>query len=397
MRVHVMNDMRINEVITKSIEKAFLQVPKILYKHDPNWTCPLDNEIKGIFDPRRNVSFQHGEAARWVLYDERNQPVGRIAAFTDQRKVDDFDRPTGGIGFFECIDNQDAANILFDTAKSWLADRNMEAMNGPVNFGENYLHWGLLVDGFEPQGYGMPYHMPYYRDLFVTYGFKNFFEQYSYHRSMKVPYPERMVKFAEYIASRANYSFRHFSFAQTDKFVSDLVESYNEIWSHFHQHYTPLQNNEIKKMLVESKMIIDEKQIWFAYDNGKPIGLVIALPDANQLLRKIRNGRLNLLNILKIIYYKKRKTITRSRALIAGVHPDYQNKGVIAALFLQYLKALEQKPWYNEIELSWVGDYNPKMQNIYNQIGAIKHKTHVTYRYLFDRNAPFKRFTNESE
>jgi hypothetical protein len=386
--------MTIQEVNNPATTRLFLNLPKKLYSKDPNWTCPLDSEIEGIFNPDRNTCYQHGEAIRWVLFDHQQQLIGRIAAFTDERKAHDFDCPTGGIGFFECTDNQHAANLLFDTAQKWLQERKMKAMNGPVNFGENYLHWGLLVNGFGPQGYGMPYHHTYYKRLFENYGFRNFFEQYSFHRSLIDPYPPRMVTFAEYIASRSNYSFRHFSFSQADKYISDLVKVYNDVWSSFHQHYTPLKHGDIKKMLNESKMLIDEEQIWFAYDHDKPVGLIVALPDINQLLRRLKNGKLNLLNLLKMLYFKKRKTITRSRALIAGVHPDYHNKGVVAALFLQYNKALQRKPWYKEVELSWVGDYNPKMLRIYEQIGAVKHKTHVTYRYLFDRSATFNRFTN---
>ena len=90
-----------------------------------------------------------------------------------------------------------------------------------------------------------------------------------------------------------------------------------------------------------------------------------------------------------------RKKITCSRVTIFGVVEAYQRSGVLAALFLQYQKAILQKPNYRTIELAWVGDYNPKMLKVYKQIEAEKHKTHITYRYHFDRNAKFERFTNE--
>jgi hypothetical protein len=151
------------EVSNSKQRKEFLDVARIIYKNDSNYACPLDGEIEGIFDPKENSFFNHGEATRWVLKDEKGKLIGRIGAFINKNKAFTFDQPTGGCGFFECINDKKAAFLLFDTAKAWLQDRGMEAMDGPVNFAENDNHWGLLVDGFMPQGYGMPYHHQYYQ------------------------------------------------------------------------------------------------------------------------------------------------------------------------------------------------------------------------------------------
>ena len=390
--------MTILEVTDKNLSKEFIDFPKRHYKNDKNWVCPLDAEIEGIFDPSNNACFRHGEAIRWLLKDNDQKTIGRIAAFIDHKKVNVFRQPTGGAGFFECVNNQNAANMLFDTAKAWLQERGMEAMEAPVNFGENFVYWGLLIEGFMQQAYGMQYNFPYYKELFENYGFQNFFEQYSFHVDLSLPFNERLVKFAEYIESRPNYSFEHFSFKNAEKYVNDLVETYNTIWSGFHKSYSPLKHEEIWKMLKESKPVIDEEFIWFAYDNGKPIAMVIIFPDINQLLKKLGNGKLNLLNKLKFLYYKNlSKTITRTRVFVAGVSPDYQNSGIISALFYQFVKVLRKRPQHKEIELSWVGDYNPKMISIYDKIGGVKAKTHITYMHLFDENAEFIRFNNEFE
>jgi ribosomal protein S18 acetylase RimI-like enzyme len=120
------------------------------------------------------------------------------------------------------------------------------------------------------------------------------------------------------------------------------------------------------------------------------------MPDVNQILKKLKNGKLNLINKLKFLYYKKR-VVTRCRVFLAGIAPEYQNTGIIAALFYQLVKVLNNKPIQTEIELSWVGDYNTKMQGIYDKIGSVKMKTHVTYLYLFEPDMEFERFTNEFE
>jgi ribosomal protein S18 acetylase RimI-like enzyme len=388
--------MNLIEVTNKDQAKEFLQVPKILYKGDPNWVCPLDVEIEGIFNPESNICFQNGIANRWVLKNSEGKLIGRIAAFIDYNKVNLYEQPTGGAGFFECINDQDAADLLFNTAKEWLSSKGMKAMQAPINFGENYNYQGVLIEGFMQQAYSMPYNYPYYKELFENYGFKNYFGQCSFHKDLSEGFPDHLVKFAEYTESRPGYSFEHFKFRNIDKYVDDFVITYNTIWSAFHDGYIPLRHKEIRKIIEEARMVIEEEFIWFSYNKGKPTGLMVGFPDLNQILKKLKNGKLNLLNKLKLLFYKKR-AVTRSRIFIFGILPEYQNTGILAALFYQLVKILAKRPRYKEIELSWVGDYNPRMLSIYDKIGCKLMKKHVTYLYHFDPNVLFKRFNNEFE
>ncbi len=386
--------MVVYKVTDKKTQKEFHKVPKVLYRNDKNWICPLNIEIEKIFDPQKNICFKHGDAERWILKNKSGKLIGRIAAFYDDRKAYNNWQPTGGIGFFECVDDNMAATLLFDTTKEWLKEKGMEAMDGPINFGENFFHWGLLIDGFSVPVYGMPYNYSYYKDLFEKYGFKTYYEEYSYYRTADKPYPERMIRWAEFIASKPEYSYQSFKFNEKERFINDIVNVYNTTWSEFLESYTVLKYEDVELLINESKEIIDEDFIWLAYYKNNPIAFLIAIPDANQILKSV-NGKLNFWSIIKLIYLKNRKKISRSRVTIFGVVQAYQKSGVLAALFLQYQKAILKKPQYKTIELSWVGDYNPKMIKVYQQIEATKYKTHITYRYLFDRSAEFKRFTNE--
>jgi GNAT superfamily N-acetyltransferase len=381
--------MNIIEVVSNSQKQLFLDLARTLYKNDPNFACPFDGEINGIFDPKGNSFFKHGEAIRWILSDDDGKVIGRIAAFINTNKAFSFDQPTGGCGFFECEENKEAAFLLFNTAKAWLKEKGMEAMDGPINFGENDNHWGLLVKGFKPQGYGMPYNKAYYQELFESYGFQVFFEQYSYHVDRTKPFPERFAKIAEWVSKKPGFKFEHFKFSNSEKYIQDIIEVYNEAWR-FHDNFTPIDIDDIRKMAREGKGVLEEDFIWFAYHYGKPIGFFVAMPDINQILRKM-NGKLDFWNKLKFFYYLKRKTITRTRATIMGVIPKYQRLGIESAIFWKMDKAIKAKKHYTEVELSWVGDFNPKMISIYESAGGVREKTHYTYRYLFDRNATFRR------
>ena len=171
--------MQLIEVNDNKLRKLFHKVPHLIYQGDKNWACPLEGMVENVFNPSANPSFKQGKAIRWVLLDDRGKPVGRIAAFFNREKAAIFEQPTGGCGFFECINDQQVASQLFDAARDWLKNNGMEAMDGPVNFGENYIHWGVLADGFMPQGFGMPYNPPYYVQLFENYGFQIYLDRKS--------------------------------------------------------------------------------------------------------------------------------------------------------------------------------------------------------------------------
>ncbi len=381
--------MQLIEVTDKTNQKLFHKIPYIIYKNDSNWTPPIVGMVENVFNPEKNKTFKNGKAIRWILVDENKKVIGRIAAFINLGLAATYEQPTGGCGFFECIDNQEAANLLFNAAVEWNKANGMEAMDGPINFGENFVNWGLLAEGFMPQGYGMPYNPKYYEKLFRTFGFEVYFEQYSFHMDYSVPFPERFWKIAGWIAKKPGYSFKHFDFKKIDSFVADFCTVYEGAWSS-HEHFKPLDPEDLRTFISESKPILDPEMIWFAYHNNKPIGVFAMVPDINQILRKL-NGKLNLWGILKFLYYKKRKIMTRTRILMMGIDAKYQRSGIESAIFWHQDKFMKHKPQYTEVELSWAGDFNPKVISLYESVGGKKAKTHYTMRYLFDRNKPFKR------
>ncbi|HQG56415.1 MAG TPA: hypothetical protein PK496_05350, partial [Bacteroidales bacterium] len=139
---------------------------------------------------------------------------------------------------------------------------------------------------------------------------------------------------------------------------------------------------------------MDEELIWFAYYKDKPVAFFILYPDLNQIIKHF-NGKLHLWNKLRFLWYKATHKMTRMRAVVGGVNPSHQNSGIESAIFLQLYNVFKRKKWYKELELSWVGDFNPKMIAIYEALGAKKAKTHYTYRYMINKNIPFVRYKEE--
>jgi len=386
--------MTITEVNDSKSRKDFLDVPRILYRDDPHWVCPLDPAIEAIFDPGSNKLFKGGNARRWVLRDGSGALIGRIAAFYNRELAGRNKQPTGGCGFFECINDREAATLLFDTARDWLAAEGMEAMDGPINFGANDTHWGLLVAGFTHPGFGMPYNFPYYKDLFDNYGFRMYFAQYSYHVDLTVQFPERFYKIAEWVARKPDFRFEHARISQADKYVKDLVHIFNEAWADFKEDFVPLNVDDLAATIKMAKQIIYEDLIWFVYHKDEPVCFYIIYPDINQIIKPFR-GKLNFINKLRLIYGKKTRKMTRVRAIAAGVVPKFRNAGLESGIFKHFEGSFKKKYWMTEIELSWVGDFNPKMRSMYEAINAELAKKHLTMRYLFDRDAEFERYMPE--
>jgi hypothetical protein len=379
--------MKLIEVRSKEEKKEFLHFPLTIYRNDPNWIRPLDNDVESVFDPAVNNLYENGEAVRWLLKDGTGKTIGRVSAFINGNTAHTYKQPTGGMGFFECINNQEAAFFLFDACKKWLAEHGMEAMDGPVNFGEKDRFWGLLVKGFLPPIYCMNYNPPYYKDFFEAYGFKTYFEQYSYTLDAVKPLPERVYKISEFMEKRGGYKFDHLRMKNLMKYAEDFRKVYNKAWK-LHDNFKPMTEERAKILLKKIKPVLVEELLWFAYKDGEPIGMFTMLPDINQIFKHV-NGKLDLIGKLKFLWYKR--GIRKIYTLATGIAPEHQNKGVDAGIVIAAAKTVQPLRKFDELELVWIGDFNPKMNSMCTTIGATLCKTHITYRLLFDPSKPFER------
>ncbi|MFI3262762.1 MAG: hypothetical protein R3Y26_07620 [Rikenellaceae bacterium] len=392
-----MSNYSLQEVKNKKDAKDFLNVTSIIYKNTKNWIRPFDHEINEVFDPKKNELFNGGELIRWILKDKNNNTVGRIAAFYNKEKSLESEQPTGGCGFFECINSQEAANVLFDAAKAWLISHNMEAMDGPINFGDRDKWWGVLAEGFNPPVYGMNYNHEYYKDLFENYGFKNYFNQYTYGRTVigdngEISMGEAARSKAQRLAQNPDYEFKHLDKKNIEEASKAFLNIYNKAWAGF-TGVKPMTEEQADNVFKAMKPIIDDKLIYFAHYKGEKIGFFIQIPELNQIIRHL-NGKFNLWAKIKFMYYLKvKKECTTVLSLIFGVLPEHQGKGIESGMMNAFRQYAEQNNIkYKDLELTWIGDFNPLMMRMMDTYVESKiTKTHVTYRYLFDREKPFTR------
>lgn len=378
----------VEEVQNQLHKREFLEFPARLYEHDKNYVRPLDKHIEEIFDPAKNKFFKNGECKR-LLFKKNGNTVGKVAVFVNgcyEQK-----QPTGGIGFFDCINDQETANFIFDHCKDWLQKKGMEAMDGPINFGERDKFWGLLIEGFIEPLFGMNYNFPYYKDLFENYGFQIYFEQLCFTRPIFAEV-SRIFKIA-HERNRRNPAISAQPMKKNNlvKFAKDFTEVYNKAWA-CHGEGKHLEEAKVLKMFNTMKPIINEHISWFVYENEKPIAMWINIPDLNQWFKYL-NGKFGIFQKLKFLFLKRFKKNEKMVGLVFGVVPEWQKKGIDGYMIWEGTQHLRKHTDFTITELQWIGDFNPKMIKIAETLDTTVTRKLATYRYLFDRNKEFERHT----
>lgn len=369
----------------------FHKVPSVIYKDHANYIPHLRQDIDKVFDKKANKLYRDGgSAARWVLKNDSGDLIGRVAAFVNQKYSKGMEQPTGGIGFFECIDDQKAANLLFDKAVEWLKEQGMEAADGPVNFGEKDRFWGLVVENFEDiPSYAMNYNLPYYQQLFENYGWQLYYNQYVYKRDLYVPAQEVFVKKYNRIKKDPAYRISNIRGRSWEQVANDFCTVYNNAWGGHHG-FKKMPLAQARKIMKALKPVVDRDIVVFVYHNDQPVAFYINIPELNQIFQHV-NGNLNWIGKLKFLWHKWRRTPDIMVGIVFGVDRAYHGKGIEGAMIKWAEENIVTLNRYKDTTLTWIGDFNPKMMHVAENLGADISRRLVTYRYSFDRSKPYKR------
>ncbi|UBB89326.1 hypothetical protein J4771_10735 [Candidatus Kaistella beijingensis] len=379
--------MKAVHVVSDELKKEFLDFPARLFQNDKNYIRPLNNDIEEIFNPKRNKFFRSGECERFLFKNDKDETVGKVAVFINKKYKQK--QATGGIGFFDCINDQKTADFIFDFAKNRLQEKGMEAMDGPINFGERDKFWGLLIEGFSEPLYGMNYNPPYYRELFENYGFQIYFNQLCFGRKVHDAVADNFLEMHKRISQNKNISARRMKVKDLEKYAKDFTEVYNKAWAN-HGEGKELTNAQTFKLFKTLKPVINEHISWFIYENEKPIAMWMNIPDLNQWFKYL-NGEFGLLQKLKFLFLKKFKKNKKMVGLVFGIVPEWQRKGIDGYMIWEGTKHFRKTTDFEDYEMQWIGDFNPKMIKIAENLETVVTRKLATYRYLFDREKEFER------
>ena len=358
-------------VTTESEKKKFIEFQYSHYKTDGHFVPPLRMDQKKLLNTEKNPFYNNAEIALFIAEHE-GAIAGRIAAVVDHRFNKHHGNKTGHFAFFECIDHQPTADLLFRVAEDWLKDKGMEDVLGPTNPSLMDMV-GFLVDGFDKDPYVlMPYTKPYYEKLVTTSGYGQAMDLLAYAIDKDSVDLERSNRAKQIVMKRnPGLKIRPINIKKIDDEVEIVRGIYNETWKD-NWGFLPLTQEELAATAQDFKLILDPDLAHIAEVDGKPIAFSIGLPDLNVIFKKM-NGNLFPFGIFRLLF--GRRKIKQYRTALMGVLPEVQGRGIDALLHQAAIeKALARG--INTGELSWVLANNPDMIRTAEKIGATLDKTY---------------------
>jgi hypothetical protein len=367
----------IRKVKTGKDLNSFIKLPFTLYKDDPHWVAPLIFEQKKYFNPAKNPYYEHSEVQLFLAYKGRSV-VGRISAHTNTQHNKFHEDKIGFFGFFECIDDQETADALLNTARNWLQDKGLDTMRGPMNFSTNH-ECGLLVDGFDSSPFIMMTHNPaYYLKLLENWGMTKSMDLLAYLLPNR-PTPEKLLRLTDRLQKRGNFTVRPLSTRKKDlrKDLETVFTVYSKAWEK-NWGFVPVTKKEFQHEIDQVIDVVRPEFFYLAYVEGEPAGFYVALPDYNQVLKRVK-GRLLPFGFIKALLYRNK--ITGIRIITMGVVKEFQKRGIDTVFYTKTFETANnhKKLKIKNAELSWVLENNEMMNKIALHLGGNVHKR---YRIL---------------
>lgn len=356
--------------------KTFIDFPHALYKDDPYYVPELYIAQKDLLTPGKHPFHEHSTVQLYLAY-QGNEVVGRIAAILNKNHNAFNNSRDGFFGFFDCVNNSEVAGMLVQEARQWLLAKQATTMIGPVNFSTNET-CGLLVEGFDSSPVAMmPYNYSYYAALLEGLGFRKKADLLAYQFS-KQAYNDRPHRLSEMIRTRLGQkgiAIRPINLKKYKQEAARLREIYNAAWDK-NLGFVPMTPNEFDHMAKDLKLILDPDFCMVAEHEGKLVGFSLAIPDINQVFKKIKKGRLLPTGIVKLLLLKKK--INAIRVIALGVVEGYRKLGIEACFYGAAMQQAREKGMQMG-EASWILEDNVMMNQALLKMGAKPYKRYRIY------------------
>jgi hypothetical protein len=369
--------LRIEVVRDAATRAAWLEVPYRVFKDDPAWIAPLRIIEAQRFEPKHPF-FSFGEACFFVAFRGR-EPIGRISAQINRRHLELYKDETGHFGFFDCFDDQAAAQALVDAAAAWLGERGMKRMVGPLNFSTNEES-GLLVEGFDtPPAILMTHARRWFGPLLERAGLCKVMDLYAYRMKPDAP-SDRMKRLAAKARDNPRIQVRQVDTRRLQQEIELLVEIFNDAWSQ-NWGFVPFAPQEIDAMVKEIRPFFRSNFGRFVLIDGRPAAVMLALPDINGVAADF-NGRLLPFNWVKLVASLGAENFRSARIPLLGIRQEHQRtrlaSSVLALLVHEFLE--EGKGWKLDwYEFSWVLENNRAMNALGHLTAGPPVKTYRVY------------------
>ena len=354
----------------------FIAFPRQIYARDPHWVPPLTRDVKFLLSDKHPF-WRHAERALF-LAREHGQLLGRVAAILDKRYVEFHDEDVGYFGFFEAHEDPQICNALLDAVSEWLRAKGLTKFIGPMNPSTNY-ECALLIEGFDrPPAVMMPYNPPYYATVLEQCGLRKARDLVALEAVIGQQPVERLNRLAERVLKRhPGLVVRPVNLRRFGEEVRGIREIYNSAWEK-NWGFVPLEDDEIDWLAQQLKPIVEPELLQIAEVDGEPAGFLLALPDANFVLKKL-NGRLGPVGILKALWYSRK--IRFMRVMNLGLREQYRKRGIDVVLYARSTRAAHENG-YTGVESSWILEDNVLTIRAAEMLGGHVYKRYRIYEGL---------------
>ncbi|BCX81420.1 hypothetical protein MIT9_P0998 [Methylomarinovum caldicuralii] len=355
----------------------FLRLPHRLHGGNPHWIAPLELERRQHLSPQ-NPYFRHARWQGWLALRD-GEPVGRISAQIDRLYLERHDDRTGFFGLLEAVDDPAVFEALLGQAETWLREAGMTAVRGPFNLSINH-DCGLLVEGFDkPPMVMMPYNPPYYADRIEALGYAKAKDLLAYRLETDVEFSAAVRRLAAKAAGEIRVRpLRRRRLLEEFELLRDI---FNDAWSD-NWGFVPFTREEFAEMAGTLKHIVADDFVQIAEYRGEAVGMIVAIPNLNQLLAGL-DGRLLPLNWLKLLWRWKSQPPDSGRVILMGIRKSQRQSLMGAAIAYLLVDALREpvlRHGMRFMELSWILEDNRRIRGIIESLGAGIDKRYRIYQ-----------------
>lgn len=372
------------QVIERELGKdldPFLDAGRLVFADDEAYIPPLTFEMRDRLTPAKNPFFEHGEAALFTAHRDGSL-VGRCSASIDRAHLELHRDETGFFGFFDTLDDEEAAHALLDAARAWLTKRGMKRIRGPLSLCINE-EAGLLVEGFEhPPMIMMPHSRSYQERLLRSAGFEPCKDLIAWRYDTE-KIPKRALRAWSEMRALPEVTIRSFRKKHLRRDINMMMEIFNDAWED-NWGFVPATDAELAKVAQDLKIILDEDIAFFAEIDGRPMGICVALPNLNEAIRDL-DGKLFPFGFAKLLWRTKVRGLESVRLITLGIRKELRNKkrygGLSAAMYVELAKRGRRKG-YKWAELGWTLDDNAPVNVAIRAMGG---KPYKRYRLFEDQ------------
>ena len=370
---------KIEEIDTnsKADVRRFVRIPYRLYANHPQWVPPFFSDAELQLNKQKHPFYEHSFADFFVA-NRDGRDVGRIAALEYTRFNEYHKTRKATFYLFECEDDQEVANALFERVFEWAKKRNLDTVIGPKGFGA-LDGYGIQVEGFEHRQLMtmMNYNYPYYQRLVENVGFEKEVDFISCYLHRDVFHlPERVHRIADRVRQRGQFGVSDFKTkGDLRAWATRIGRLYNDAFVN-NWEYAPLTDKEIKQVLDNILVVADPRLIKLITFNGDAVGFLFGFPDLSAALQRAK-GHLNPLSILDVMLEMRRTPWVAMNG--AGVLPEYQGRGGNTILYTEMEKTL-QNFQYIHADMTQVAETAVQMRSDLVNLGGKPYKNHRVYR-----------------